>query len=586
MSEGIAAIDESRITTRLRQPLVPPEAGVFRLGLVLNGTVSAGAWTAGVLDFLIEALDLWENQKEEDKRRGDGPTVPDHHVHLGVAGGASGGGVCAALLARASGWDFPNVSGGDIPANHDNPFWRVWVEELDISKMLGTEDLAVDGAVPISLLSGAAIEAAGNFILTWPGPAGKPRNRTWLSDPLRIFVTLTNLRGVPYRIQLQTDKTGQARSSFFVDHADYGLFAFSPNGQDRATLALRDDEHLVRSPDDWADFAEFVKATGAFPGGFPPRRLTRPVADYIWRGVALPGQQGQAPRIVLRLPAWDALTPPVSPEDDYTFECVDGGALNNQPVELVRTALSGLGGSNPRDPKQADAAVVLIDPFAAVPRCEPPMSGERRDLLGVLGGLASAWVDHGRFATSDLLLAVEPDVFSRFLLTANDNRNGKPRHGGAALATNGLGAFIGFFSRKLRVHDFMLGRENCRSFLMNELVLHKDNPLFRGFADRHPDVTRNLRPTDMGSDWLPIIPVVPPLRVPQPVPAWPVGAVDPAPLHKSIENRLGLVLRRLLENNNIEIPFEHLLINTLIDTKLADAVEKQIKKAVADEGLA
>ena len=32
---------------------VPP--GTFELGLVLGGTVSAGAYTGGVLDFLIEA---------------------------------------------------------------------------------------------------------------------------------------------------------------------------------------------------------------------------------------------------------------------------------------------------------------------------------------------------------------------------------------------------------------------------------------------------------------------------------------------------------------------------------------------------
>jgi len=32
----------------------------FELALVLGGTVSAGAYTAGALDFLIEALDCWE----------------------------------------------------------------------------------------------------------------------------------------------------------------------------------------------------------------------------------------------------------------------------------------------------------------------------------------------------------------------------------------------------------------------------------------------------------------------------------------------------------------------------------------------
>ena len=42
----------------LDDPKVPDET--FELALVLGGTVSAGAYTAGALDFLIEALDCWE----------------------------------------------------------------------------------------------------------------------------------------------------------------------------------------------------------------------------------------------------------------------------------------------------------------------------------------------------------------------------------------------------------------------------------------------------------------------------------------------------------------------------------------------
>ena len=93
MPEGEKGFDAAGIEERLRRPLVPREEGVFRLGLVLNGTAAAGAWTAGALDFLVEALDLWEDKKREDRERGDGrPTVPDHELRVGIAGGASGGG--------------------------------------------------------------------------------------------------------------------------------------------------------------------------------------------------------------------------------------------------------------------------------------------------------------------------------------------------------------------------------------------------------------------------------------------------------------------------------------------------------------
>jgi hypothetical protein len=39
--------------------------------------------------------------------------------------------------------------------------------------------------------------------------------------------------------------------------------------------------------------------------------------------------------------------------------------------KLRQRCIDGLGGSNPRAPKAADAAVMLIDSFAAAPHCEP-----------------------------------------------------------------------------------------------------------------------------------------------------------------------------------------------------------------------
>ena len=35
----------------------------FEIGLVMAGAISAGTYTAGVIDFLIEALDEWESAK-------------------------------------------------------------------------------------------------------------------------------------------------------------------------------------------------------------------------------------------------------------------------------------------------------------------------------------------------------------------------------------------------------------------------------------------------------------------------------------------------------------------------------------------
>ena len=65
-------------------PCRPPiKDGVFELGLVLAGTGSAGAYTAGVLDYLLEALDAWQRAKED----GD-PHAPPHEVVISTVAGA------------------------------------------------------------------------------------------------------------------------------------------------------------------------------------------------------------------------------------------------------------------------------------------------------------------------------------------------------------------------------------------------------------------------------------------------------------------------------------------------------------------
>ena len=51
-------------------------AGGFEIGLVMAGAVSAGAYAAGVVDFLIQALDQWHEGKRGDDPRAPAMTFP------------------------------------------------------------------------------------------------------------------------------------------------------------------------------------------------------------------------------------------------------------------------------------------------------------------------------------------------------------------------------------------------------------------------------------------------------------------------------------------------------------------------------
>lgn len=64
----------------------------FDIGLVMAGAISAGAYTAGVVDFLLQALEEWQQLKD----KGEGPP---HDVKIRVMSGASAGGMTSAIYA-------------------------------------------------------------------------------------------------------------------------------------------------------------------------------------------------------------------------------------------------------------------------------------------------------------------------------------------------------------------------------------------------------------------------------------------------------------------------------------------------------
>jgi len=116
----------------------PPQVNdqTFELGLVLGGTVSAGAYTAGALDILIQALDEWYAQA-------DAP----HKVNVRLAAGSSGGAVCSAIFGLSLSKNFTHVSGTQATLNvegagpSDNKFWDLWVNRFTFLPMLNTDDL-------------------------------------------------------------------------------------------------------------------------------------------------------------------------------------------------------------------------------------------------------------------------------------------------------------------------------------------------------------------------------------------------------------------------------------------------------------
>jgi hypothetical protein len=98
---------------------------VIELGLVMAGAVSA--YTAGVLDFLMEALAAY------DAAQGD-PDHPSHKVTLRVLSGGPGSGLDRGLFAAT----LDNASGPGTK----RPFFAAWVDDRDAAALIDVRTLA------------------------------------------------------------------------------------------------------------------------------------------------------------------------------------------------------------------------------------------------------------------------------------------------------------------------------------------------------------------------------------------------------------------------------------------------------------
>lgn len=512
------------------------ETPKYELGLVMAGAISAGAYTAGVVDFLVEALDAFEAAKEN----GDAD-CPTHDVTIRVLAGASAGGMTSGIVAAALGGEIAPVRDPSDPEAESNPFYRPWVKQIDIARLLGTNDLAATDSPVVSALDSTPLDAiADAAIRVQPSDA----RRRYLADRLDVILSVGNMRGVPYSLALAG---GSNLGHGMLAHEDVMHFAVSrdPAIRQRAEdQGVRGLDPTDYSQENWRLLRDAALATGAFPVGLSPRVLSRPYGDYSkwkWRIPLSPDDPENRDR---RCNDFRTI-PPLNAAEvgegyDYRFLAVDGGVMNNEPLEYARRVLSGLRGDavdhaeqerNERAPQTARRGVILIDPFPNVATWDPDYEPDPA-VPSVVGQLAAAWKQQARFKPDELVLADREDIYSRWMIAPTRRVDGEMQ--AFPIASGTLGGFGGFLDERFRAHDFQLGRRNCQRFLREHFALPEEvggnanpNPIMaRGYTasaarDRHR-VTG-----DDGATYLPILPLcgiaaeeVPPPR------AWPRLAAE------------------------------------------------------------
>lgn len=494
----------------------------------MAGAISGGAYTAGVVDFLIQALDAREKQKAEHPAE-----VPAHNLNIRVMSGASAGAMTSAIAAVAFGCQVTPVTDvHDPPPAQENRLFDAWVRQIDIMMLLGRRDLDTRREV-ISLLDSSELKAIATAALIGKR---RPAPRSYIDDPLAVFLTVANLRGVPYGFHLYGSKPDTLYG--MSNHTDDMRFAVSPTG--RSIPGARTLDPATAPDDDWSLLVDAALASGAFPIGLQPRLLERPHADFASR--------------LSRKPYWG---PPPDPPDPFQFLCVDGGLMNNEPLELARRYLSGgTKQRNPREGEKAHRAVIMIDPFPNQIDFDRAYHAEDR-LITVLGGMFAALKNQARFKPEELALAEHDDVYSRFMISpSRQNDQGNPVE--PAMAAAILGGFGGFFHESFRRHDFQLGRRNCQAFLRRHFCLPETNSLFKGMStelresfhvrDANGDKEMFVAPDGSKVPFLPIIPLTGDLTRPVPLPEPPSGrAVDLSALEKAVLERVEAVGKTLID---------------------------------------
>lgn len=508
----------------------------FKLGIDMAGAISAGAYTAGVLDFLTEALDAWYAAKAR------GEIVPEHDVVIEVFSGASAGGMCAAISAVLLQMDFEHIQ--DVEkSGTTNRLFESWVNKIDIQQLLKTEDLAKAGSV-VSLLDSTTIDEIAKYALA----PGDPPNvaRPYVSPRLTLFLSLTNLRGVPYSLNGEAPGSLEESTFYYGDRIRFETVASS------STPTSSPSAHPINlsvsgEAGGWTLLQEAAKATGAFPVFLAPRSLLRKQEEYtppMWESVrsALSNTPPAAkPNFPMKL------------SNPFETLNVDGGVTNNDPFNYAHDYLLSLSPAQlgPTSAEDTDRAVISIAPFPSTEQYSDLYdSAKNSTVFRALYNLFSALISQSRFFGESLSQIMCGTTFSRFVIAPSDDELAKryaanPDAQPPALQCASLGAFGGFFEKGFRAHDYALGRRNCQKFLHDHFVLPEDNLIIKsGIQENHRQEirTRFGRPalgTYSGSSsdgsslqttpeylaageqrWIPIIPlcsekVLTPIPVPQ-----------------------------------------------------------------------
>ncbi len=436
----------------------------FKLCLTMAGAVSAGAYTAGVLDYLLETLELWEEAKKTNRARGiNHPdydhSIPMHQVEVDVLSGSSAGGICGSLAFLAlSDKNFKSCNRLNTTGKN-NIFYESWVNMGDsptnstVDKLLNNNDLKEFKEVR-SLLNSEVIDSLANDAICVREEKPVPN---YASKSLDVILTTTNLRGINFLIDFIASDQDSSKGTVITNQE--GFFRYKlKNELFQPGIPKKEDQLYyvldLQKDRDLRYLKEATLSTAAFPIGLRAREVTIS-AEYIKRYPQYLFNKAQG------------IQPLLPGGDLYSFTSVDGGVVNNEPYGI---GLKVLKEKNPDHIKNDRYGVIMIDPFPNKDHDTPKIG---TDILSVAGGLFKALRNQVMFNQEGIMDALNLGDRTKFLIEPirQVEKNGIWGRPPSDLASGPLSGFAGFLSRDFRHHDFHLGRKNCQAFLRHYFAM-------------------------------------------------------------------------------------------------------------------
>ena len=498
----------------------------FKLSLTMAGAVSAGCYTAGVMDYLFEMLQAWElakgkttdqfaNKSKDEIEvsktillkpyQDDGDIViplnelekyiPTHQVTIEAMGGASAGGMTTSMAAiYALNGSFKPVRkplGSGVLSG--NMLYDHWVMMEDEQKSNSTEnekqirertkkntfaqlwdisDLA-SGKVR-SFLNSNFVDNIAKKAFSGSGNIAERAKAlpSYVSKNLQLVFSHCLLRGIPLEVNFETPISKSGRKTIIPNHTTYEHYMVTHYHLNNGQPLTADNKYLFLNPYDkpYKDTLKLATmATGAFPIGlnfrtFDQKQLNDEYLKNVLQRI-VNGSFGQNTLQEVNLKNFPK---------NFSTVTVDGGAINNEPYREVLSILSETYGLT--DTEYPSYGVVMIDPFPDMVDKDAQYQMPE-DLFDVIPEVISTLTDQSRVKRREML-ETDPKGFFRSIIFPRkwNKESGGLKPDKLPLACASIGAFGGFIDHSFREHDFFLGRTNARNFFRYFFTMPYSNP--------------------------------------------------------------------------------------------------------------